>query len=180
MTLAVPIRRGFPRAALIVLPRRGVGQGTAYAANAPLYSDLAPGNVLSSLWTNITTGSLSPAQLAAQGAATNAANKQAATSPTTGVVNQALQDQANAQAAAEIPAAANVSNISTGSWLANFTDMLQGTYTGALGLPGSTPPLGTPVPSGGSGFDWASIAETVAIYGGIGLGAYLLLKKLLK
>jgi hypothetical protein len=177
MNVLVPIPKSFPRSRpIMVLRKRGIGQAssTLTTLGFPFLGLLTSPEA--------TSGTLSPSGVQSQLAATHAANVQAATDPNTGVVNQAQVAQADALAAQEIPAAANVSNISTGSWWANLVDMFQGTYTGALGWPGSTPPLGTPVapasPTGG--IDWTSILETVALYGGIGLGAYLLIKVIIK
>jgi hypothetical protein len=141
----------------------------------------AQGNYLLSapggFWQNISTGTLSPAQLQVIAAQNAANNLQAATDPNTGQVNQALLAQANADAAAGVAPAADVSNLSTGSWLANLSDQLQGTYTGALGLPGFTPALGTPVaPPSGGGTDWGSILGTVALLAALGIGGYLVFK----
>jgi hypothetical protein len=172
MTIQVPIRRGFPRANVVVIQRRrGMGDTLDSFVDWVLWPGASQ---------NINTGTLSNSQLGIINAANAAALKQAATNPVTGEVNQALLNQDLAAGPAETQAAANVTNISTGSWFANVNDMLQGTYTGALGLPGFTPPLGTPVPSAGPGIDWTSLLETAALYGGGGLLAYLLLKRLLK
>ena len=128
---------------------------------------------------NSVTGTLDSNQLAQIQAANVAANTQAATNPATGQVNQPLLDQANTESAGGVAGAANVTNLSTGSWLANLADQLQGTYTGALGLPGTTPALGTPVASSaGGGIDWTSILETVALIAGGGLAIYFIVKAL--
>ena len=173
MTVLVPIRRGFPRSGVVVtLPRRrGMGDTV---------NDLVDWIFGAGTSQNINTGTLSASQLAAINAANAAAQKQAATNQLTGQVNQSLLSWDVAAGPGEVGTAANVTNLSTGSWLANFTDMLQGTFTGKLGLPGFTPPLGTPVASNPSGgIDWTSIIETIALYGGGAVLAYLLAKKFL-
>jgi hypothetical protein len=152
--------------------RRGIGDGSAtgsiFGGFAPLV-DPVTGNFSLSALENAAyaaeTGALSADQLAQILVQDKAANAVATTSPVTGEVNQTLLDQANAEATAGIASASNVSGVNTGSWLANLSDQLQGTYSGPLGIPGLTPPLGTPV-SGSSpagGIDWTSILETLAI-----------------
>ena len=186
MTAAIPIPRRFPRLRLIVVPqKRGMGQD-ALAELTPqpgVSMFFGPLGMIPQVWgtaVNAATGTLSAGQLADLQAQQHLENQQAATNPVTGEVNQALLTQANEESDAEMAAAANVSNLSTGSWLANLSDQIQGQYTGRLGIIGFTPPLGTPVPSAGSGIDWTSILESIALYGGAGLLAYLLAKRLLK
>ena len=170
--------------------RRGVGDSSTNAIEAygsllvaPLGRDPVTGNFSFMAWPNAiydaATGMIDSNQQAQILTADQVANLQAATNPITGAVNQQLLDTSNAQAAAGIGPASNVSNISTGSWLANVADSIQGTFTGAVGLPGSTPDLGTAVePLPGGGTDWTSIIETLAISAAILVGGYLVIKNI--
>jgi hypothetical protein len=90
----------------------------------------------------------------------------ASTSPITGQVNLQLLQSADAQAAKESAAAANVTGQSTGSSLANLADALQGTYSGSLLNPT------------GTGVNWFTVAEYAAILAAIGVGGYVAWKLL--
>lgn len=176
MTVLIPTRRGFPRAPVVLIPRRR-GLGDTWLIDDAIDAIFGQGTAY-----NLNTGALAPTQLVAQQTADNAANLQAATNPITGQVNKNLLATANAKTAQETAQASNVSNISTGSWWANANDKLQGTYNPNLGWPGSTPPLGTTVPSPtpSSPTDWMSILKTAAIVGGLSLGAYLVIQLVTK
>lgn len=155
-------------------PRRGLGiDFTTELANELSYLPDAG----SSLLQNATTGTLSSAQLQYLLDTEVANNAQAATDPATGQIDQSLLDAANADATSGLVPSATVSNVSTGSWLANLADQLQGAYTGSLGLPGGTPALGTATTLVSGGIDWTSILETLAIGGGLIFGGIWLLNK---
>jgi hypothetical protein len=150
-------------------PRRGLGLDlpselaleTAYLPSFP-----------SSLWQNISTGTLSPAQLQylTDQAALN--NVQAATDPTTGEVNETLLAQSNANLASLVAQGANVSSQSTGSVLADLADTAQGTGPGLLASLGINPSSTGGLPT----INWSSILQTLLIFGAIGLGGYFLIK----
>lgn len=154
------------------LRRRGLGQDEDYVTSLGAELAYLP-SFPSSLWQNLTTGTLSPAQAQAIKDQTYINNAQAATDPLTGEVNQALLDQANAQSDAEIDVATNVSGQSTGSVLADLWDTAQGTGPGfwaSLGLGSGPSAPNTP--------NWTSILQTVAIIAVVGVSGYLIVKAL--
>lgn len=160
--------------------------GTYYGAEVGslLGVDPATGNftVLAplNLAYNSLRGLLSADQIAQLQAEAKANNATAATNPITGVTDQTLLDLADTASNQGIVSGGNVTGANTGSWLANAADALQGTYTGALGLPGTTPPAGTAVPGSNAtgGIDWSSILETLAIGAAVLYGGYLIIQKL--
>ena len=129
----------------------------------------------SSLYQNLTTGTLSAAQLQVIVSNGDHDNLIAATDPNTGLVNVALLNQENAQLAAEVASAANVSGQSTGSVIADLADTAQGTGPGfwaSLGIGSSSGSSGLPT------INWTSLLQTLAIIAALGLGGYFIVKKL--
>jgi hypothetical protein len=120
---------------------------------------------------NAVTGTLDSTQIAAIQQANYAANLQAATDPTTGVVNQALLTQANANSdAALAQVVAQTPTQSTGSTIADLWDSAIGTGPG----------IGTTLSNWFSGLtsSGTSLATWALIIGGAGLGVYLIAKSL--
>ena len=171
--------RVFPYAGLrrtvkkVAIRSKGKGLGIDFTTELANEASYLPG-AASSFLQNATTGTLSSDQVQYLLDTEVANNAQAATNPVTGQVNQVLLNSANADAVSGVAPAATVSNVSSGSWLANLVDSLQGTYNGTLGLPGTTPPLGTATTPVSGGTDWTSILETVAIVAAAAYGIYLL------
>lgn len=185
MTALVTVRR-FPRGlgAMPLRRKRGVGDSSLN----PWVVGFEEGSPGLSTLINYATGQLSQAQLAELEAQNNSAIEQAATNPTTGQINQSLAQSEELQSSYEMPAAANVSNVSTGSYLANVADSLTGNYTQPVGYPGTTPALGSasanPVqtfgqfvgtlfgqsPDGTWSFPWG----TAALVAALALGGYLI------
>jgi hypothetical protein len=161
----VKLGRSFPKA--MAPRRRGMGQSISELEAEAAYLPSFP----SSLLQNLATGTLSPAQIALIKARAQADNAVAATDPNTGLVNDAVLTQANANLDSAIAAGANVSNQSTGSVIADLIDTAQGTGPGFLASLG--------IGSGPSGStNWNSILQTLLIVGAVGLGGYFIVKKL--
>jgi hypothetical protein len=170
-------RRSFPghaaryRAIGLAGPRRrGMGDYYSDLSNELTYLPSAA----SSLFQNLHTGTTSAAQLRYIQDQAYIDNVRAATDPNTGQVNQALLDQANAQTLAETTAAANVSPQSTGSVLADLVDTAQGQGPGVLASLGITPNPSSLLPS----INWSSLLQSILIFGALGVGGYLIVKKL--
>ena len=181
MNVTVKSRHCFPRGTRVT---RSAGlSGLRRQRGMGATNPVTDANITSS-WSdfvyNMLTGFASPSQIQQIQMNDALANQQAATNPITGQINTDLLSQADAQSMAGAAPAANVSNLSTGSWLANAWDQtVPGTYTGALGIPGFTPALGTPVaPAANTPIDWTSILETVALIAGGGLAIYFIVKAL--
>ncbi len=163
-------RRTFPGRPVRYRAARGMGDSFGNELiNEAILLPSAP----SSLWQNLTTGTLSPAQLQYIQMEGEDANQVAAATPTTGQVNQPLLDQANAQLMAETAAASNVTAQSTGSVLADLVDTAQGTGPGLLASLGINSSA-----AGGLSINWSSVLQSVLIFGGLGLAAYFIVKKL--
>lgn len=180
---------------------RGVGDGTNTVLGTigdelvgidPITGALSPTAGIDQIY-NMATGSLDTAQQSEIAYQNAQALQQAATSPTTGQVNDSLYQSELLQMLGETPTASDVSNVSTGSYLANAVDAASGNYTQPLGYPGTTPALGStaanPVQTVGQFLGtvfgenadgtWSFPWGTAALIAALALGGYLIYENLI-